>query len=90
MYKEALTAETRLLRVVSDQLQTFGLVLDDVGCYRRMVGYLFHEEIGLTALILVGPHSIEEPKEASRCISNGKGAWMNGGTPTLLELDLTA
>lgn len=54
------TAEAGFLRVVTYQLDTFGFVLDDIGRYRRVVGYLLNEEMRLSAIVEVRPLSVEQ------------------------------
>lgn len=54
------TGKCGLLRVVADQLDALGLVLDDVRSNRWVVRYLLDKERGLAAVVLVGPFAVEE------------------------------
>ena len=58
----SLTTETCLLRIVADEFDSLGLVLDAVGGYRRVVRDLFDENVGFSASIEVRPVAVEEPE----------------------------
>lgn len=65
------TAETGLLGVVADEFDTFGFVLDDVGCDGWVVGDLFDEKSCATAVVLVWPVAVEESGRQEISTSGG-------------------
>ena len=57
------TAETSLLGIVTDEFETFGFVLDDIGCDGWVMGDLLDEKSSTTGVVGAWPIAVEKPRE---------------------------